>query len=707
MMTKTRKISKTAVVILAVLFLFLSLIPLLSSSVPAAAQTYDGRERRGCWWWYMEDATNKTTREEYLTLLEQTGVTEIYLEAYPQLWDTFKHDVIHTFVEAAKAHGMRVSVIMDDPAMVTNSDLSMRYMIKLRDGFKAYKETYPDDNLYGIHFDVEPGGYNTAMLQKYCDNLVANARTYLIDEGIYVEFDVNPAWSGCGGVEYNGEKGFYNAVCSVIADGKGTLSLMSYRPTTEAILHRANEAGAVDAAIAHNVDFMYGVETGDSGEDGVDIHDKDKATLCTILDGLSAELRSKNYIVDAGIAIHHARAIAKLPGTLSTSTSYKDTGVTVTRPSYTHAAAQTTDVADVLEKITLCKSDELKMVSIENYIGLVNDAAIDNAIREDIAKNGVIEGDEYYEIITNAYVSGKSGYAVAGFFTGGYEFWGSDTIADCSIIGTQMDITAQRCTGKATDKHGKLLAPQMSASTTQLAFFSDANGWKDRVSIKSIEINVYRYKNGYTPAVVTTVAPATPTTTLAATPTATAAVTASADSGSEEPAKKGLTDKMIDWFRNTFSWMSKEVLVFIISMVPILECRGGVIAAKLMEVDILTEIPLCIIGNLIPVPFILWFITPIFNWLKKTKLFRGLVEKIEKKAEGKTDKLENGAFWALVLFVGIPLPGTGAWTGSLIASMLNMKFKKAFPAVIIGVIMATVIMSAVFYGLFDAIVALF
>ncbi|MCQ2404675.1 MAG: small multi-drug export protein [Clostridia bacterium] len=164
---------------------------------------------------------------------------------------------------------------------------------------------------------------------------------------------------------------------------------------------------------------------------------------------------------------------------------------------------------------------------------------------------------------------------------------------------------------------------------------------------------------------------------------------------------------MIAWFEKTFSWMSKELLVFLISMVPILECRGGLLAAAGLGVDIVKAVPICIVGNLLPVPFILWFITPIFNWMKKTKLFRGLVEKIEKKAEGKTDKLENGAFWALVLFVGIPLPGTGAWTGSLIASMLNMKFKKAFPAVIIGVLLATVIMSAVSYGLFGAIAALF
>lgn len=114
-------------------------------------------------------------------------------------------------------------------------------------------------------------------------------------------------------------------------------------------------------------------------------------------------------------------------------------------------------------------------------------------------------------------------------------------------------------------------------------------------------------------------------------------------------------------------------------------------------------IPICIVGNLIPVPFILLLITPIFNWLKKTKTFRPMVEKLENKAMSKKGQIEKYKFWGLVLFVGIPLPGTGAWTGSLIAALLDMDFKKAFPAVVIGICMATVIMTTLSYvipGLF-------
>lgn len=150
--------------------------------------------------------------------------------------------------------------------------------------------------------------------------------------------------------------------------------------------------------------------------------------------------------------------------------------------------------------------------------------------------------------------------------------------------------------------------------------------------------------------------------------------------------------------------ISRELIVFIISMVPILELRGGLLAASLFNIDIVKAIWICVVGNIIPVPFILLLITPIFQWLKQTKLFRPLVEKLERKAMGKSEQIEKYEFWGLVLFVGIPLPGTGAWTGSLIASLLGIKFKKAFPAVIVGILVATVIMSIVSYGLLGALI---
>lgn len=150
--------------------------------------------------------------------------------------------------------------------------------------------------------------------------------------------------------------------------------------------------------------------------------------------------------------------------------------------------------------------------------------------------------------------------------------------------------------------------------------------------------------------------------------------------------------------------ISREMIVFLISMVPILELRGGLLAASLLNIPIVRAIWYCVIGNIIPVPFILLLITPIFNRLKQTKLFRPMVEKLEARAMGKSEQIERYEFWGLALFVGIPLPGTGAWTGALIASLLGIRFRKAFPAIMLGIFIATIIMSVVSYGLLGALI---
>lgn len=156
------------------------------------------------------------------------------------------------------------------------------------------------------------------------------------------------------------------------------------------------------------------------------------------------------------------------------------------------------------------------------------------------------------------------------------------------------------------------------------------------------------------------------------------------------------------WFASTLGqYISKEAVVFIISMIPILELRGGLVVSKLIGVPLLTAIPLCIVGNIIPIPFILLFIRQIFKWLKKIRIFEGFVVKLENRAMRKSDSIKRYEFWGLALFVGIPLPGTGAWTGSLIAALLNIDFKKAILAELVGIVMATIIMSVFSYGLLE------
>ncbi|MQN01753.1 MAG: small multi-drug export protein [Lachnospiraceae bacterium] len=159
----------------------------------------------------------------------------------------------------------------------------------------------------------------------------------------------------------------------------------------------------------------------------------------------------------------------------------------------------------------------------------------------------------------------------------------------------------------------------------------------------------------------------------------------------------------VNWFAGSLGHiMSKEVAVFIVSLFPILECRGGLIASALLKVPVTTAVPLCVIGNILPIPFILLFIKKILHWMKGTRM-HGLADWVERHAAKRSDSLKNGEFVALMLFVGIPLPGTGAWTGSLIASLLDMDLKKASIAILIGIAMATVIVASLSYGLLGAV----
>ncbi len=151
--------------------------------------------------------------------------------------------------------------------------------------------------------------------------------------------------------------------------------------------------------------------------------------------------------------------------------------------------------------------------------------------------------------------------------------------------------------------------------------------------------------------------------------------------------------------------VGKEFIIFLISMVPILELRGGLLAAgpALLDVPMWQAIPICFIGNLVPIPFILLLITKIFDWMKGTKKLKPLVEKLEHKAMSQSANIEKYEFWGLVAFVGIPLPGTGAWTGSLIAALLGIRFRKAFPAIVLGLVIATFIMTVLSYTVLGTI----
>ncbi len=150
----------------------------------------------------------------------------------------------------------------------------------------------------------------------------------------------------------------------------------------------------------------------------------------------------------------------------------------------------------------------------------------------------------------------------------------------------------------------------------------------------------------------------------------------------------------------------KEIIVFIISLMPILELRGGLIAAALLGLDPVPSYIISMIGNILPVPFILLLINKVLVWMRKSKInflnktANWLYEKVEKNK----GQIEKYGYLGVILFVGIPLPGTGAWTGSLIASVLELDRKKTFLAVLAGVVIASIIMMILSFGLIANII---
>lgn len=146
-------------------------------------------------------------------------------------------------------------------------------------------------------------------------------------------------------------------------------------------------------------------------------------------------------------------------------------------------------------------------------------------------------------------------------------------------------------------------------------------------------------------------------------------------------------------------------------MVPLIELRGAIPVSQAMQLPIIPSYIICILGNMIPVPIIYLFARKFLEWGQDKKIIGGIcrffLEKGTKAGEKLQSKAGRGIFLALLLFVGIPLPGTGAWTGTLAASFLNMKFKQTVIAVMLGVLLAGLIMMAGSLGLFSAIFAIF
>lgn len=145
--------------------------------------------------------------------------------------------------------------------------------------------------------------------------------------------------------------------------------------------------------------------------------------------------------------------------------------------------------------------------------------------------------------------------------------------------------------------------------------------------------------------------------------------------------------------------MKSAILTFLMAMVPVIELRGAIPFGVVNGLSIPAAFIISVIGNLMPIPFAVVFTRKILEWLQtKSKTLDKFVKWLERKAEKNSEKVLRSEFWGLMILVAIPLPGTGAWTGALVAAMLDMRLKRSMPAITLGVIIAGIIVTVITYG---------
>ncbi|MGF7057758.1 COG2426 family protein [Brassicibacter mesophilus] len=155
--------------------------------------------------------------------------------------------------------------------------------------------------------------------------------------------------------------------------------------------------------------------------------------------------------------------------------------------------------------------------------------------------------------------------------------------------------------------------------------------------------------------------------------------------------------------QNIFDILSKEIMVLLTAALPIIELRGAIPFGVSLGLSPWHAFLISFLGSMIPVPILLFTVRPIFNYLKKTKTFKKMINRLTNKTLNRSGRIQKYGFWGLILFVGIPLPGTGVWSGVLAASLLDMRFKLVFPAIFIGNLIAGIIMMLLSNGALRAI----
>ena len=164
---------------------------------------------------------------------------------------------------------------------------------------------------------------------------------------------------------------------------------------------------------------------------------------------------------------------------------------------------------------------------------------------------------------------------------------------------------------------------------------------------------------------------------------------------------KKLAQSIVAFIISIFGVNAGKVIgIFFISLLPVIELRGSIPIGYYQGLPWYTNMITSIIGNMLPVPFILLFVVKVFEFMKKHNIMVNMIDKLEKKALNRSESLANKEFIGLMLFVAVPFPGTGAWTGALIAALLKLDVKKSFFMILLGVIIAAAIVTLGVYGVF-------
>lgn len=148
---------------------------------------------------------------------------------------------------------------------------------------------------------------------------------------------------------------------------------------------------------------------------------------------------------------------------------------------------------------------------------------------------------------------------------------------------------------------------------------------------------------------------------------------------------------------------SKELAVIMTAALPIIELRGAIPFGIALGLSPAYTFLLSLFGSMIPVPLLIWLIRPVFAYMRRTELLGKFVDKVCSRSLSKSDSVKKYGFWGLVIFVGIPLPGTGVWSGALVATLLDMPVKSALPAIFIGNFLAGVAVMILSYGAFSLV----